>query len=186
MLDFNDNTILDVGSSTGRFTDYALQQGAKKVFAVDVGTNQLHPNLRVNQKIELHEQTNILDVRCSIFDSRKNTEIVNQTPIIYIQDVPDMIVIDVSFVSLRQLLPHIAKHLAGKNTHIIAMVKPQFESGDVAKHSGVIKNNTVRRKILHDFEIWAKQIFVIVAKADSAVKGSKGNQERFYILKIQK
>lgn len=181
-LDFTDKVVLDVGSSTGGFTDYSLKHGAKKVYAVDVGTNQLHPLLRGNPKIELHEQTNILDVRCSILDSRKSTKIENQESKIYIEDVPDIIVIDVSFVSLRELLPHIATNLASKNTQIVAMFKPQFEAGDATKHKGVIKNDAMRRDILKSFELWAKKYFVIIDKADSQVAGSKGNRERFYLL----
>ena len=160
-LNFSDQVILDVGSSTGGFTDYALQHGAKKVFAVDVGTNQLHPSLRGNKKISLHEQTDIREF----------------TPSEHI----NIVVIDVSFISLRAILPHIAT-ICSKKTQIVAMCKPQFEVGAAAKHNGVIKNDAMRRKILHDFEIWAKHSFVIVHKADSDVKGAKGNQERFYLL----
>lgn len=162
-LNFKNKVVLDVGSSTGGFTDYALQHGAMYVIAVDVGTNQLHPTLHGNPKIELHEQTDIRDVK------------VVSRPV-------DIVVIDVSFISLREILPAVAK-LSNKNTQIAAMVKPQFEAGNNAKHKGVIKNDRVRRDILQDFELWAKQYFVILDKADSDVKGSKGNQERFYLLK---
>lgn len=162
-LNFINKMVLDVGSSTGGFTDYVLQHGAKKVFAVDVGTNQLHPSLHNNPDIELHEQTDIRDFR------------PNQTP--------DIVLIDVSFISLRDILPHIAT-ISGKNTQIIAMCKPQFEAGDSSKHKGVIKNDALRRQILKDFEQWVKKYFVIVAKADSDVAGAKGNQERFYNLKL--
>ena len=165
-LDFRDKTVLDVGSSTGGFTDYALQHGAKKVFAVDVGTDQLHPSLHDNDKIELHEKTDIRDFTLSS-ESR-----------------PDIIVIDVSFISLRDILPHIAHNLAGKRTQIIAMVKPQFEAGKHQTNKGVIKNDVVRRQILKDFEVWAKALFVIRDKRDSDVAGSKGNRERFYLLQL--
>lgn len=181
-LNFTDKIVLDVGSSTGGFTDYALKHGAKTVYAVDVGTNQLHPSLRTNPKIELHEQTNILDVRCSMIDPRKSINIENQESTIYVQNVPDIIVIDVSFVSLRELLPHIAQNLASKNTLIVAMVKPQFEAGEQLQNKGVIKNDAMRREILKSFELWAKKYFVILQKADSEVAGTKGNRERFYLL----
>ena len=165
-LNFKDTIVLDVGSSTGGFTDYALQNGAQKVYAVDVGTEQLHPSLRDNEKIELHEKTDIRDF--TLPDTIR----------------PDIIVIDVSFISLRDILPHLAKHLSGKNTKIVAMVKPQFEAGRNQTNKGVIKNDSVRRQILKDFEIWAKDLFVIKDKRDSEVAGSKGNRERFYILQI--
>lgn len=181
-LDFKDKVVLDVGSSTGGFTDYALSRGAKKVIAVDVGTKQLHPKLVGNPKIELHEQTNILDVRCLMLDDRKNQTNNNSASKIQLKSVPDIILIDVSFVSLRDILPHIAKHLADNNTQIVAMLKPQFEAGDKSKHKGVIKNNKLRRDILKDFELWAKNYFVITTKSDSDVAGAQGNQERFYLM----
>lgn len=176
-LDFTDKIVLDVGSSTGGFTDYALKHGAKKVFAVDVGTNQLHPSLRDNPKIELHEQTNILDVSIE-----RKRELANDADGVRISSVPGVIVIDVSFVSLRELLPHIAKHLAGSRTQVVAMLKPQFEAGEGSRHKGVIKNDAVRRDILKNFEQWARQYFVMVDKADSDVAGAKGNRERFYLF----
>lgn len=187
-LSFKNKIVLDVGSSTGGFTDYALKNGAKKVFAVDVGTNQLHPSLRTNKKIQLHEQTNILEVKSSKLDLRKNikkdTMVNGPTSMVYITELPDIILIDVSFVSLRTILPHIARHLAGKNTQIVAMLKPQFESGAGLKNKGVIKNDSIRRSIIKDFEAWSKQYFIIRQKADSAVAGQKGNQEKFYLLSI--
>ena len=162
LLDFKDKVVLDVGSSTGGFTDYALQHGAKKVVAVDVGTDQLHPSLRGDERIELHEKTDIRD---------------------FVPDeVPDIVVMDVSFISLREILPHIAKLCAPK-TEIIAMVKPQFEAGRDQVSKGVIKNDRVRRDILKDFEQWAKGFFIILDKSDSQVAGATGNRERFYKLK---
>jgi len=164
-LDFEGKTVLDVGSSTGGFTDYALRHGAKKVYAVDVGTDQLHPSLRSNRAVELHEKTDIRDF--------------------YLEDEkPDIIVMDVSFISLREILPHLAKNLSGQNTVIAAMVKPQFEAQrSQLGSSGVIKNDTVRRQILKDFEAWVRPHFVIINKADSDVHGARGNKERFYLLK---
>lgn len=163
-LDFRGKTVLDVGSSTGGFTDYSLQHGASKIYAVDVGTEQLHPTLRRDKRIELHEKTDIRDF--------------------YLSDMPDIVVMDVSFISLREILPHIAKELSNKNTQIVAMLKPQFEAGRDQVNKGVIKNDSVRRQILKDFETWAKQHFVIIDKRDSDVAGAKGNQERFYLLKL--
>ncbi len=163
-LDFADAVMLDVGSSTGGFTDYALQHGARKVIAVELGTNQLHPSLIGHSKIELHEQTDIRDVHD-------------------LSSPPDVVVIDVSFISLRDILPSVAS-LATRKTAIVAMVKPQFEAASSSfKHKGVIKNDRMRRDILKDFESWAKQHFVVVDKADSEIPGAKGNLERFYLLK---
>ncbi len=161
-LDFRGKVVLDIGSSTGGFTDYALQRGAKKVIAVDVGTNQLHPSLHNNPNIELHEQTDFRDIH-------------------ELSEPADIMVADVSFISLREILPHAAK-LANKNTQIVAMVKPQFEAGSSRKHKGIIKNDRMRRDILKDFETWAGSRFVVLEKADSKVSGAHGNVERFYLL----
>ncbi len=162
-LDFKDAVVLDVGSSTGGFTDYALRHGAKKSIAVELGSDQLHPTLHGNTQIELHEKTDIRNF--------KTTQKI------------DIVVADVSFISLREILPHVAT-LCSASTKVVAMVKPQFEAGQSSvKHKGVIKNDKMRRDILKDFEVWSKQYFFIVDKADSEVSGAKGNQERFYLLK---
>ena len=162
-LNFRGKTVLDVGSSTGGFTDFALQHGAKKVLAVDVGTDQLHPSLRGNKRIELYEKTDIRDFVPS--------------------ETPDMVVIDVSFISLRQILPHVAK-IVDKNTTIVAMVKPQFEAQrQQLTRGGVVKNDGVRRAILREFEQRARANFIIIDKVDSEIKGAHGNLERFYILR---
>ena len=160
-VDFRGKTVLDVGSSTGGFTDYALSRGARRVICVDVGTDQLHPKLRRDARVELHEKTDIRDFTTD-------------------QSV-DIILIDVSFISLREVLPHLTE-LATRQTQVVAMVKPQFETGNRLKNRGVIKNDTERRRILRDFEQWVKRYFLLRAKADSAVAGARGNQERFYLL----
>jgi 23S rRNA (cytidine1920-2'-O)/16S rRNA (cytidine1409-2'-O)-methyltransferase len=162
-LDFRDKVVLDVGSSTGGFTDYALRHGAVKVLAVDVGTDQLHPSLLGNPKIELHEKTDIRDFKTD-------------------QHI-DIVLADVSFISLREILPSVSR-LCNANTALAIMVKPQFEAGHSSvKHKGVVKNDKMRREILKDFEAWAHGHFVIVDKADSDVAGAKGNRERFYLMK---
>ncbi|MBA3757860.1 TlyA family RNA methyltransferase [Candidatus Saccharibacteria bacterium] len=162
-LNFQDKIVLDVGSSTGGFTDYAIKHGAAKVIAVDVGTEQMHPNLRNNSKVELHEKTDIRNLS-------KPTQGV------------DIVLIDVSFISLKEVLPAVAG-LVGKNTQIVAMCKPQFEAGMADINKGIIKNDTIRRKILSGFEDWVKKLFIIADKAESKVSGAKGNLEKFYLLK---
>ena len=165
-IDFTNKVVLDIGSSTGGFTDYALQHGASRVIAVDVGTDQLHPSLRSDERIELHEKTDIRDF------------VTDQTI--------DIIVGDVSFISLREILPHVAKNLMQPLTQLVAMVKPQFEAGRGQVNKGVIKNDKVRRQILADFEEWSQRYFVVRDKRDSDVAGQKGNVERFYLLAIKK
>lgn len=161
-LNFKAKVVLDIGSSTGGFTDYALRHGAKKVLAVDVGTDQMDPLLRQDQRVELHEKTDIRDFKTT--------------------DKIDIMLADLSFISLREILPSVVK-LADKSTQIVVMVKPQFEAVQTGlKHKGVIKNERIRRDILKDFESWVAGRFVIVDKADSHVAGAKGNLERFYLL----
>ena len=165
-VEFQGKVVLDVGSSTGGFTDYALQHGAERVIAVDVGTDQLHPSLRADERVELYEKTDIRDFQ-------------TDQPI-------DIIVCDVSFISLREILPHVARALMGPQTVLLAMVKPQFEAGKGQVNKGVIKNDKIRRQILAGFEEWARNYFVVQDKRDSDVAGQKGNVERFYVLKKAK
>lgn len=161
-LDYQDKTVLDVGSSTGGFTEYALRHGARKVIAVEVGSNQLHPSLLGNPAIELHEKTDIRNFRT--------------------EQKIDLVVADVSFISLREILPSVLS-LCNPDTRLAIMVKPQFEAAaSNLKHKGVIKNDKMRRDILKSFEIWAGEHFRVIDKADSEVAGAKGNRERFYLL----
>jgi 23S rRNA (cytidine1920-2'-O)/16S rRNA (cytidine1409-2'-O)-methyltransferase len=175
-LDFRNKIVLDVGSSTGGFTDYALKHGAKKVVAIEVGADQMHPSLRLSERVELHEKTDIRDV---FFNS--TSEKRKQHPTVVFNLMPDIVLIDVSFISLREILPHLKRVLA-PSVQIVAMLKPQFEAGAESVNKGVIKNDTLRRKILKEFEAWTKNSYKIIDKADSEVSGAKGNQERFYLL----
>ena len=161
-LDFKDKLILDAGSSTGGFTDYALRQGARQVIAVEVGTAQMNPLIANNPRVELHEKTDIRDFQ----------------PL----ELPDIILADLSFISLRQILPFLAK-ISGSETDIIALLKPQFEAGKTQINRGIVKNDKLRRQIIKDFENWVQKLFKVVDKQDSEIAGSKGNLERFYYLK---
>jgi len=162
-VNFKNKIVLDTGSSTGGFTDYVLQNGAKKVIAVEVGTNQMHPKLVEDPRVELHEKTDIRNFKPKI--------------------EPGVILVDVSFISLREILPYL-KQISGSKTEFLVLLKPQFEAGKGQINRGVIKNDRIRRQILKDFENWVKKLFVIKAKADSDITGGKGNQERFYLLKL--
>jgi len=167
-LNFKDKVVLDVGSSTGGFTDYALQHGGAKVYAVDVGTGQLDWRLRNDPRVVVMERTDIRDVK--------------QLP-----EAIDSVLIDVSFISLRLILPAVAR-LIGPDTQLAAMAKPHFEADYVtaSKNKGVIKNNTIRRAILKQVESFIRRQFVVIDKADSKVAGRKGNVERFYLLRLAK
>ncbi len=176
-LDFTGAIVLDVGSSTGGFTDYALKHGALRVIAIDVGTEQLHPSLRNDPRIELHEKTDIRNVKRQVSGKQTVTDAA-----VVLETAPDIVVADVSFISLREILPTVAG-LSTPKTRIAVMVKPQFEAHQsTLKHKGVIKNDRMRRTILKDFEHWVSQRFVILDQAYSEVAGAKVNRERFYLL----
>ncbi|MDL2292731.1 TlyA family RNA methyltransferase [Acholeplasma sp. OttesenSCG-928-E16] len=157
-LNFTDKIIIDVGSSTGGFTDCALQHGAKKIYAFDIGNKQLHESLRNNAKIELHEDTNILDV--SIKPS-------------------DFILIDVSFTSIMPII----EHLKEENSVFVALIKPQFEAGKILFKNGVIKDKNIHIKVLIDIIDKINQLgFNVYGLISSGLKGKAGNQEYFIVF----
>ena len=165
--DFRGKTVLDIGSSTGGFTEYALMRGALKVVAVEKGTNQMKAPLRFDQRIELHEKTDIFDFETS--------------------EKIDVILADVSFVSLKKVLVCAKKRLAGEDTDFLVMLKPQFEAKPDQLNKGVIKNEKMRREIIRDFENWLKNHgFLVLKKRDNELAGRNGNIERFYWLKNAK
>jgi 23S rRNA (cytidine1920-2'-O)/16S rRNA (cytidine1409-2'-O)-methyltransferase len=165
-LNFQDHIVLDVGSSTGGFTDYALQHGAARVYAVDVGTAQLAYKLRQNPRVVVMEKTDIRQVEAT-----------------QLEPVPTVAVIDVSFISLLKVLPAAARLLT-PTAQIIAMMKPQFESDKATadRYKGVIKDDKVRQSIIDRFEEQIAPQFTIAGVADSSVRGAEGNRERFYLL----
>lgn len=161
-FDFRGKTVLDIGSSTGGFTELALKRGAKKVIAVEKGTNQMKAPLRFDPRIELHEKTDIFDFVAK----------------------PDVIVADVSFLSLKKILKYAKSHLSNFDTDFLVMLKPQFEANKSQLTRGVVKNETIRRNIIKDFEYWLKENgFIIVKKRDNDLAGRHGNVERFYWLR---
>ena len=198
-INFKGKVVLDVGSSTGGFTDYALQHGAIKSIAVDVGTEQLHPRLRVDPRVELHEKTDIRNVRIKKEASARHPEPVEGSGIeaersfdvaqddknvIFVSQKADIAVIDVSFISMTMVLASVAKLIAPKG-QIVAMLKPQFEAGKDQLNKGIVKNSAQRRDILQKFEAWCRQNkFVVLKKSDSAIAGKTGNVERFYLLGV--
>ncbi len=171
-FDFRDKIVLDIGSSTGGFTEYALERGAKKVIAVEKGTNQMKRPLRFDPRVELHEKTDIFDYYfCGSLAPRG----------------VDIILADVSFISLTKILKYAKINLARSNTDFLVMLKPQFEARPEQLTKGVVKNEKLRREIIKDFEQWLKQNgFVIINKRDNDLKGKTGNRERFYHLALEK
>lgn len=178
--DFRGKTVLDIGSSTGGFTKVALLRGAAKVIAVEKGTNQMEAPLRFSPQIELHEKTDIFNVV-----TKSHQKFAKPNSLI-IDDI-DTIVADVSFLSLTKVLKYAKLKLARPTTDLLVMLKPQFEASPHQLHRGVVKNESIRRDIIKDFEFWLKQNgFLIIKKHDNALSGKTGNRERFYYLQLVK
>ena len=186
--DFRGKTVLDIGSSTGGFTEYALLRGAKKVIAVEKGTKQMKAPLRFDPRIDLREKTDIFSVtRNSLSrDQNKSNENESKTDVKIDAILKiDTILADVSFISLKQVLLHAKKQLAAPQADFLVMLKPQFEARPFQLKNGVVKNETIRRDIIKDFEAWLKNNgFLIVNKRDNTLAGKNGNLERFYFLKL--
>lgn len=180
--DFRGKTVLDIGSSTGGFTEYALLRGAKKVIAVEKGTKQMKAPLRFDPRIDLREKTDIFSVTRSSLSRDQDEFNENESK----TDVKiDTILADVSFISLKQVLLHAKKQLASSKTDFLVMLKPQFEARSFQLRNGIVKNETIRRDIIKDFEAWLKNNgFLIVNKRDNTLAGKNGNLERFYFLKL--
>ena len=176
---FKDKVVLDIGSSTGGFTEYALKHGAKKVIAIEKGTNQMKEPLRFDPRVELHEKTDIFDVKIGDHVGNSKIEVKIQAP--------DVILADVSFISLTKVLAYAKIQLTRKNTDFFVMLKPQFEARPDQLIKGVVKNEKMRREIIKGFEAWLRaRGFVIKNKRDSAVPGRNGNIERFYLLSLSR
>jgi 23S rRNA (cytidine1920-2'-O)/16S rRNA (cytidine1409-2'-O)-methyltransferase len=152
---------LDVGSSTGGFTDVLLSRGAAKVYAVDVGTNQLAWKLRQDPRVVVHEQTNARTLDASI-----------------VPEAVNVVVCDASFISLAKVLEAPLK-LARPGAKLVALIKPQFEAGreDVGK-GGVVRDPLVHRRVIEDASAWvALRGWRVSGVTESPIKGPEGNIE---------
>ena len=153
-LNFFDKTVLDVGASTGGFTDCALQNGAKKVYAVDVGHGQLDPKLASNDRV-----VNFEDI---------SPENIDKT---------DIVVSDVSFVSIKKILFHISNFI-DEYGQIICLVKPQFEVGKKRLKNGVVSDEKTHVEVVSDILDYAESLGLTVSGLDfSPIKGGEGNIE---------
>ena len=199
-FDFRGKTVLDIGSSTGGFTQYALDRGAKKVIAVEKGTNQMVKPLRYDKRIELHEKTDIFSVETIELSSEGHPQLLRgrsdeprkdgreecpeEDNSIVTTENPDVIVADVSFISLKKVLSYAKVHLSNHQTDFLVMLKPQFEATPDQLNKGIVKNEKIRRDIIKNFELWLKQNgFILIKKHDNELHGKNGNIERFYWLR---
>lgn len=161
-MDMTNQIVLDIGSSTGGFTDVSLQNGAKHVYALDVGTNQLAWKLRIDERVTVMENTNFRYAKLADF----------------MEGQPTRVTIDVSFISLALILPTL-KDILAKGGEVAALIKPQFEAGRefVGKH-GIIKDPTVHRKVLEKtLPMMVENGFTVKGLTYSPIKGGQGNIE---------
>lgn len=166
-IDFKDLICIDIGASTGGFTDLMLQNGAKKVFAVDCGTNQLDYRLRTNNRVVVMENTNARYLtRDDIGD-----------------DIIDFVSVDVSFISLTKILP-IIKELLKISGEAVLLIKPQFEAGkELVEKNGVVRDKKIHEKVVkYIIDYCMKSNFCIKGLDFSPIKGPAGNIE--YLLYI--
>jgi 23S rRNA (cytidine1920-2'-O)/16S rRNA (cytidine1409-2'-O)-methyltransferase len=154
---------LDVGASTGGFTDVLLHRGATRVIALDVGYGQLHPRIREDPRVTVLERVNVRELRELPFP-------------------PELVVCDVSFISVRKALPA-AVELAAPGWEAVALVKPQFESARGEARRGVVRDRAVHRRVLREVaEAAAEWQARVAGVVDSGLPGPKGNREFFLHL----
>jgi 23S rRNA (cytidine1920-2'-O)/16S rRNA (cytidine1409-2'-O)-methyltransferase len=165
-VDPSGRVCLDVGASTGGFTDCLLQAGARRVIAVDVGYGQLHERLRQDRRVTLHERTN-----------------ARSLPAELISEPVELVTVDVSFISLRLLLERLAAVAPGAEW--LLLVKPQFEvgRGQVGK-GGVVRDDALRASAVESVRDCAASLgYVTAGEAESRLAGPKGNREIFLLLR---
>jgi len=151
---------LDVGASTGGFTQALLERGAKRVYAVEVGRGQLHETLRARPQVVSLEATDIRDLSPHLLEER-----------------PDLVTVDVSFISLKLVLPA-ALALAKPNAQLIALIKPQFEAGRAALKKGVVRDETVRQAVCEEIKAFVASLgWRRDSVIPSPIEGGDGNVE---------
>ena len=161
-IEIEDHVCLDVGASTGGFTEVLLANGASMVFAVDVGREQLHPSLRSHPKVVSMEETDIRTFEGKRLPAR-----------------PDIVVIDVSFISLKAVLP-VALSLAAAPMSLLALIKPQFEAQRKHSKRGIIRNAAVHQEICDNIAAFASSLGCTDIRVfPSSITGGDGNVEFF-------
>lgn len=161
-IDIEDHVCLDVGASTGGFTEVLLANGAALVFAIDVGRDQLHPALHGHPRIVSMEETDIRSLAGTRLPQR-----------------PDVVVIDCSFISLKAVLPA-ALELAASPMHLLALIKPQFEATRKAAKKGVVRDTAVHQAVCDDIAAFAESLGCKdVSVFPSDITGGDGNAEFF-------
>ena len=167
-LDFKDKLVLDIGASTGGFTDCALQNGAKRVYANDVGTNQLDCKLRNDERVVSLEEKHIKDLEIEDLENNK----------------VDFIVIDVSFISLTKVIGYFDRFLK-ENSQVVMLIKPQFEVGkEKIGRNGIVENEEYHNEAIKKIINFIKDLgYELLGVEDSPIKGTKGNKEFLMLIK---
>jgi len=168
-IDAKERICLDVGSSTGGFTDVLLSRGAAQVFAVDVGQDQLHERLRRNKRVVSLEQTDARSLDATL-----------------IPEAPSLVVCDASFISLKLVLPQ-ALTLAAEGAFLVALIKPQFEAGReaVREGRGIVRDEAIHEAVCADIAEWlAATGWNVLGIAPSPIEGGDGNRE--FLIGAQK
>ena len=167
-LDFKDKLVLDIGASTGGFTDCALQNGAKRVYANDVGTNQLDWKLRNDERVVSLEEKHIKDLEIEDLENNK----------------VDFIVIDVSFISLTKVIGYFDRFLK-ENSQVVMLIKPQFEVGkEKIGRNGIVENEEYHNEAIKKIINFIKDLgYELLGVEESPIKGTKGNKEFLMLIK---
>ena len=169
-INIENKICLDIGSSTGGFTEVLLKKNAKKIYSVDVGTNQLHEKLKKEKKIISVENFNAKYLDNSI-----------------IHENIDMVVCDVSFISLRKVIEPSLKFLSNK-AEIISLIKPQFETKKINLKKGIVKDPLIHEKVCNEISNWFKETIKaqVIGLVESPITGPKGNKEFLIYCVLEK
>jgi len=163
-IDFTGKVIADIGASTGGFTDFALQNGANKVFAIDVGKNQLAEKLRQDSRVIVMDEVNARNLES-------------------LPEQIDIFMIDVSFISAQLILEAVRRIAKDYTAQIVLLFKPQFEVGPKNLKKGIVKSAEITNEAIDDFKNWlAGHNFEMIKSTPSPIKGAKGNQEYFFLI----
>ncbi|MBQ8847785.1 MAG: TlyA family RNA methyltransferase [Candidatus Gastranaerophilales bacterium] len=172
-IDLKDKICIDMGASTGGFVDCMLQFGAKFVYALDCGYNQLAWKLRNEPKVKSIEKINVKN--CTFED-------VYQVQTLPDEELPSFMSMDLSFISIKKVLEN-CKNLISKNATCVLLIKPQFEAGkDEIEKGGVVKDEKVRKKIIEDVKQYAQSIgFTSLGVIESPIQGAKSKNTEYLI-----
>lgn len=168
-INLKNKVVLDIGSSTGGFTQICLLNGASKIYSIDVGTNQMDKSVSSNKKVKLFENTDFRSVELNLFDEKI-----------------DFVCCDVSFLSLTKIIDKLTELIPYKYSGVF-LVKPQFELDDIKikNFKGVVKDNSIRLKVVSKISKYlTEKKFKIIETIESPIKGKEGNIE--YLVYVKK